>query len=183
MKHFYKELLSDEFVQNLIRKEDFIDARRGGLVLGNSHDYGGVIFLYQFPEGFRVFGELEGYEYILPREITQENQELIGEINNHDRDFQSNFEEYQVPENIITIDARKNNSQSKYILCDIRGGFSIINKYSTKIHLQKLDELNRAGLMKSDLEPYSQSEETEKYEEPILPNKSFWKKVIEIFKK
>lgn len=183
MKHFYKELLSEDFVQNLIRKEEFVDARRGGLVLGNSHDNGGVFFLYQFPEGFRVFGELEGYEYILPREITQENQELIGEINNHDRDFENSFEEYQVPKNIITIDARKNNSQSKYILCDTRGGFAIINKHSTKIYLQKLDELNRENLLRLGLEPYDQSEETEKYDEQILPKKSFWRKIIAIFKK
>ena len=183
MKHFYKELLSEEFIQNLIKKEEFIDARRGGLVLGNSHDNGGVIFLYQFPEGFRVFGELEGYEYVLPREITQKNQKLIRKINNHERDFDDRFEEYQIPNNIITIDARKNESQSKYILCDSRGGFSIINKHSTKIHLKKLDELNRNHLFNLGLDPYNKQEENEMYNEQMNPKKTFWKKITEIFKK
>ncbi len=154
MRHSDKELLSEEFIQDLISRGNFIDARRGGLVLGNSHSNGGVYFVYQVPEGFRVFGEIEGYEYIVIREATKKNYNLLHEINNYNRDFTENFREYEIPNGITIIDARKNIFESKYILCDTRGGFSIINKYSTKIYLETLQSINQIGLDEINIMQY-----------------------------
>lgn len=142
-KHSYKELLSNEFINGLIKNNDFIDGRSGGLVLGNSHKNGGVIFLYQFPEGFRVFGEVEGFEYVLSKESTDKHRSILEHIGDFDRDFTPEFAPYEIPNDIKIIDARKNENESKYILLDTRGGFAIINKYSTKIHLTKIDFLNK----------------------------------------
>ncbi|WP_159018038.1 hypothetical protein [Algibacter sp. L3A6] len=142
-KHYNKELLSDDFINNLISKNDFIDGRDGGLVLGNSHENGGIFFLYQFPEGFRVFGNIEGYEYIVNKESTDKNRYDLEKISDFDRDFTDVFESYEIPKGIKIIDARKNNKESKYILLDVRGKFAIINKYSTKANLSKIDFLNK----------------------------------------
>ena len=142
-KHYYKELLSSEFIDELIKNEDFIDGRKGGLILGNSHKNGGVLFLYQFPEGFRVFGEVEGYEYVLSKESTDKHRRKLNDIGNYDRDVTQEFEPFEIPEHIKIIDARKNSYESKYVLLDTRGGFAIINKYSTKIYLSEIDFLNK----------------------------------------
>lgn len=142
-KHSYKELLSMDFIDVLIKNNDFIDGRSGGLILGNSHKNGGVLFLYQFPEGFRVFGEVEGYEYVLNKESTDKYRPILKNIANFDRDFTPNFEPYEIPNGIKIIDARKTENESKYVLLDTRGGFAIINKYSTKLHLTKIDFLNK----------------------------------------
>ena len=141
-KHYNKELLSTEFIDGLIKNNDFIDGRNGGLVLGNSHNNSGIIFLYQFPEGFRVFGEIEGYEYVLNKASTDKYRSVLKDIGGFDRDFTPEFIPYKIPKGIKIIDARKNEIESKYVLLDTRGGFAIINKYSTKLHLTKIDCLN-----------------------------------------
>lgn len=141
--HYYQELLSQNFIQNLIINGDFIDGRNGGLVLGNSHDEGGIIFLFEFPEGFRVFGEIEGYEYIINRDSAEKHRAKLGEINNRKRDLNGYFKEYKMSKSIKVIDARMKNNQYKYLLLDVRGGFAIINKHSTRIHLDEIDFINK----------------------------------------
>lgn len=143
--HLFKELLSEEFIQDLIKHGDFIDGRSGGLILGNSHLNGGVIFLYQFPEGFRVFGEVEGYEYIINRDSSEIHRNEIRNINNHDRDYHNTFIEYKKPKKIKIIDARMKNNRYKYLLLDSRGGFAIINRHSTKLYLERIDLINKSG--------------------------------------
>ncbi|MDM1366358.1 hypothetical protein HX017_15560 [Myroides marinus] len=164
-KHSFKELLSDRFVQQLIDNEQFIDARKGGLLLGNFHFKGGVFFVYRFPEGFRVMGEAEGWEYFLNWEASNKYRPRIREINDYNRDQYGSFKEYNIPENISIIDARLNDFESKYILCDPRGGFAIINKFSTQKHLQELEELNRTGLEVNSEVPYEYDRER------LQPNK------------
>ena len=142
-KHYYKQLLTDDYIQTLIKYGDFIDGRNGGYLLGNSHDEGGIISLYQYPEGFRIFGEVEGHEYIINRDSAEIHRARIGEINNYDRDF-ANFQEYELPENVKIIDARMKNNRYKYLLLDIRGGFAIINRHSTKVHLNEIEIINNS---------------------------------------
>lgn len=106
MKHFYKEVLSSDYMQAVADRGDFIDAQKGGLLLGNSHDFGGVYMVYSCPNGFMVMGEVEGWEYFLNREISIKYRERLSFINDYYRDKLDFFEEYTPPDKTNLIDAR-----------------------------------------------------------------------------
>ncbi|WP_445749941.1 hypothetical protein [Polaribacter sp.] len=140
--HYFKELLTDEYVSKLISEKNIIDGRYGGLLLGDPHEFGGIKFLYSFPEGLRVYGEVEGFEFIVNRDSAEIFRNLITEINNSERDKKEPFVEYDIPSYIKIINAKTDKLDSKYIILDRRGGYSIINKHSTKIYLKELNDIN-----------------------------------------
>ena len=140
--HYFKELLTNEYIDKLITEGNIIDGRKGGLLLGDSHDCGGIKFLYKFPEGYRVFGEVEGFEFIVNRDSAVIFRELMGEFNNIERDKEFPFVKYEIPKDVKIINAKTDKLDSRYIILDIRGGYSIINKHSTKIFLTELNRIN-----------------------------------------
>ncbi|MBS1649981.1 MAG: hypothetical protein JSR09_09785 [Bacteroidetes bacterium] len=146
MFYYYQQLFTFDHIDKLYKDNSIIDARQGGLLLGPSHDDDGVYFLFEYQDGFRLYGEAEGFEYIINRDSAARHRNLVGQINNHDRDFFPNFSAYKFDNSILTIDATspdKTLYKSKFIILDVRGGFAIINKYSTKIFLAEIDILNR----------------------------------------
>ena len=142
--YYYQQLFTFQKIDELAKDNAIVDGRKGGLLLGPSHSLGGIYFLYEYKDGFRLYGEVEGFEYIICREFSIGNS-LVGEINNHDRDYDTDFQEYEFSRSILTIDARISHDMynSKFIILDIRGGFAIINKHSTKKHLVTVDKINR----------------------------------------
>lgn len=140
--HYFKELLTNEYVDKLLSEGNIIDGRKGGLLLGDSHDCGGIKFLYKFPEGYRVFGEVEGFEFIINRDSAEIFRELMSEFNDFERDKEVSFIKYAIPEEITVINAKTGKLDSRYVILDVRGGYSIINKHSTKIFLKELNKIN-----------------------------------------
>jgi hypothetical protein len=142
--HYYEQLFTHDEVNQFQRDGAFIDGRNGGLVLGPSHSEGGIYFLFEYPEGFRLFGELEGLEYILSRERNRSGLERMSGINNRKRDIDAYNSSWQIPDGITILDARSESEfyQAKYMLLDVRGGFAIVNKYSTQKFIRKLETIN-----------------------------------------
>ena len=54
-------VLSLREIKRLHEQNLIIDAKDGGLLLGPSHKEGGILFLFEYQDCFRVFGEVEGY--------------------------------------------------------------------------------------------------------------------------
>lgn len=142
LAYYYQQLFTFEEIDKFNNDGALIDARQGGLIIGPSHDQGGVYFLFEYVDGFRLFGEVEGYEYIINKHSAEKYRQLLGILNKQKGDFY----EYPINESIMVIDAQTPNQNfynSKFIILDVRGGFAIINKYATKTHLEELDFINR----------------------------------------
>jgi hypothetical protein len=124
--------------------------------IGPPHDkYGrtylnaGIKFLFEYPDGFRLCGEVEGFEYIVNRESSSIHGDTLFGMYDFSRDKSPNFTEYEIDKSILTIDATtpdKNRYHSKFIILDVVGGFIIINKYSTKKYLKMIDAINRSTI-------------------------------------
>lgn len=133
-------------VNELKANNCLISAIDGGLLLGPSHANGGIFMLYQYSERFRVIGEVEGYEYIVKAKAARRHSDRISEIGNMKRDFYEDFFEYPIDINIQTINAISTNKDlcnSKFMVMDFQGGWSIVNKYSTSKYLTELDAINK----------------------------------------
>lgn len=143
-RYHYMQLFTHSEVDEMFKKDLIIDARDGGLIMGPKHLYGGVIFVFEYSDGFRVFGEVEGYEYIIKRDYARMYIDEIRKINEFNDKKYGKFINYDIPPNITIIDARIQNSdiKSKIIILDVRGGFAIINKVSTRDHLRTLELMN-----------------------------------------
>ncbi|CAM2968164.1 hypothetical protein SAMN05444143_10168 [Flavobacterium succinicans] len=144
--HYYQQHFTFDQVDEFYKDDAIIDGKNGGLLLGPSHDDGGIYFLFEYQDGFRLYGEVEGYEYIINRDICNRYRDFVSRINNRDRDLSFNFEPFDYHESTLIIDARASKSElynSKYVILDVRGGFGIINKHSTKIHLLEIDAFNK----------------------------------------
>lgn len=144
--HYYQQLFTFEEIEKFKTDGAIIDATRGGLLLGPSHEEGGIYFLFQYSDGFRLYGELEGFEYIVKREAILRNRNFLKSINNRSRDFTGPFINYHYDSNISIIDARSDSVEynSKYIILDVEGGFGIVNKYSTKRFLNVINDFNNS---------------------------------------
>lgn len=146
------DLLENNFIKNLVLNNEFIDARFGGLILGNSHIDGGINFVFETPEGYRLMGEIEGDEYILSNQATIDNQNRLMEINNRERDFNEKIIDSSLDKSIRIIDARINFRRSKYIL--LQPNISIINKYSTQKFIEELNLINNQSFIKTPIEKH-----------------------------
>lgn len=144
-QHYYQQVISFSELQELHDDGAIVDGRLGGLILGPSHAEGGIYFMFAYSYGFVLFGEVEGYEFIVNRESNAKNKSEIARINNIQRDASNDFAPFFVDDSIRTIDARCANPKyaAKYILLDMLGGFAIVNKHSTKLHLDKLNLINQ----------------------------------------
>lgn len=145
--YYYQQLFTFKDIDNLYKHNAIIDAKKGGLLLGPSHSQGGIYFLFEYDYGFRLFGEVEGCEYIINRSSTQKNLSVISYINDYNRDFGEFYEYDNIDNSIDIIDARIADSlllKTKFIILDVRGGFAIINKHSTKKNLKLIDKLNKS---------------------------------------
>jgi hypothetical protein len=127
----------DEYLKNGMA----IDATMGGLILGDSHDDGGIYFWVKRGNVYVLEGEVEGFEYIINQGATYCFSNITdrfhqAELHKHD------FVDYEPDLNIKLLDTTSL-KKPKFLLFD-SGGFSIVNKWSTKGYLKTIDEMNKA---------------------------------------
>jgi len=145
--HYYEQLFNFKEIDIFFKEDAIIDAKQGGILLGPSHDEGGICFLQECHGGFKVYGEVEGYEFIINRRSNESNCTKLELINNIDRDFFDDFKPYTFSKAILTINAASpdpDKYKCKYIILDFKGGESVINKYSTKKYLEEINKINKS---------------------------------------
>jgi hypothetical protein len=146
MYHYYEMPFSFEEVDRLLKEGKAVEATMGGLILGRSHDEGGIYFLVKRDGRYVLEGEVEGYEYILNLGATWFYEKSTHIFHQHEKHTTPVFDIYEPAPHIVTIDARHPDG-AKYILFET-GGFSIMNRYSTKGYLETLDRMNKAVTFK-----------------------------------
>lgn len=132
---------SIEKVQEYLENGRAIDATMGGLILGRSHDEGGIYFLVKKGDQYVLEGEVEGYEYILNFGATKfysKSCDRFHQYENHKHDFV----DYSPPSGVTLLDT-KSEGEPKFLIFN-SDTFSIINKYSTKGYLITIDQMNKA---------------------------------------
>ena len=117
--YYYQQRISLREIKRLHEQNLIIDAKDGGLLLGPSHKEGGILFLFEYQDCFRVFGEVEGYEYIVNKEQVMKYQSIIHDINKYYTPLEK-FEEYIPDSNITIIDAKHPiyKNRSKFIILE-----------------------------------------------------------------
>jgi hypothetical protein len=152
MMHYRDEFFTYDQVATIINIGKGVDGTHGGLILGPSHEDGGIYVLRNVGYGYKLTAEVEGYEYFFNPGATIYYKNIFQQFNRPQEHAMPKFEKYAPPAHIKIIDARLLGAtgEKKFIIMDDRYGFSICNRYSTKIHLDKLDELNKVISFKFD---------------------------------
>ena len=128
-----------------------IDGTKGGLLIGNYHEYGGILVVREYMDKVLLVAEIESYEYILNSKSSLDNSEEISSINQIYKPHVSDmiFKEYQIPKNIRVIDAKTKiiDGKKERPLLLIRGKLQwCVNKFSTQNYLEKLNKMNEKYL-------------------------------------
>ena len=141
--YFYDMFLPLSTMKDYVDKDRAINGTKGGIILGPSHDEGGIKIWQRTTEGdgYKLKGEIEGFEYILNPGASHCFRNIFSIINKPDEHKYDNWEDYDIPNTISIIDTRRT-SEPKFILLDFN--FSIVNKYSTKCYLSTIDRMNYA---------------------------------------
>jgi hypothetical protein len=139
--YWYKMQYSLAKMSDLVIKGQALDANLGGLVLGKSHSEGGIYFWVKRGNVYVLEGELEGYEYVMNFGATNYFNKCMDRFHQPEL-HKHNFKNYKPSKNIKLLNTLKL-KEPRFLLFD-SGGFSIINKYSTKGYLQTIDEMNKA---------------------------------------
>lgn len=139
--------ISNEEFKILKENNVIIDCSNGGLVLGNSHEKGGINLIRKnkIENNYSIILELEGWEYIISPKATYYKREHLRKINSEFQNTNLKFLEYEIPEDTMIIDARpidKNDLTSGKLLLIDEYEQWIINKHSTKKHLTELNYIN-----------------------------------------
>lgn len=133
-------------MQDYVQKGWAIDATMGGLVMGRSHDEGGVFIWVKRGNDYVLEAEVEGFEYILNLGATHFFREYSKVFHQPEKHKSLGNIQYSPPAHIRILDTT-HSVEPKYLLFDT-GGFSVINKYSTFGYLETLDKMNRAVTFK-----------------------------------
>ena len=142
---YYEKRYSFDDILDMKEAGLVADATGGGLVIGPTHEEGGVKFLLRDDNGYSVIGELEGYEYVLNVATSFLLRNQFDKFNQPEIHKTGKFEEYPILENIRVIDARLPPGglfKSKLLIWEHRGHQMIFNRYSSKIHLELLNQVN-----------------------------------------
>ncbi|WP_140508705.1 hypothetical protein [Flavobacterium pectinovorum] len=139
--YYYKMKLSLEQMEEYVNNGRAIDATMGGLILGRSHDDGGIYFWVKKGNYYSLEGEVEGYEYILNFGATDFFEESSKRFHQYEK-HKGDFEEYFPISHIKILDTRRE-IEPKFLLFD-DNKFSIINKFSAKGYLETIDKMNKA---------------------------------------
>lgn len=130
-----KGIISKEHFDYLTENGLLVDGTNGGLVLGLSHDEGGIYMIMECDEGHRVIATMEGGEYLLNYNSYAKHKDRIISINS-ERPKQY-FIDMEVLRKtpIIQVDF------IQYLLLDRKGQF-IVNKDAICYYLEELNQLN-----------------------------------------
>ena len=127
-------------IKELLYEGILLDGRRGGLVLGPSHEEGNIFLLYEKQAGkYEILGTMEGGEYLLSHEAYRTFKDRIDEINSWE--FPTAFPgKIEISKKTLIINAFGKSSE-KVILIDRRGQF-IVNKFAVGRYLAEIEALN-----------------------------------------
>jgi len=116
--------------------------------MGNDHDSFGIKMIRESIENkYEIMGEVEGWEYLINPIASSKYEDELRAINDELSKLRNieDFEEYQIPDNIRIIQAEPLlegfNITSRVIILSNYSQY-IINKYSTKQYLGRIDEIN-----------------------------------------
>lgn len=145
--YYYEKFFSVEDVKSLFADGYAVDGTNGGLVLGPSHEDGGIYMLQFIGYGYHLVGEMEGYEYFLNPGASAYFFSSFRHFNDYEKDKTEHFNEYPVPGDITIIDARLSKNsiyKSKFLVFENRFEFGICNKFSTRRNLSEINGLNNS---------------------------------------
>lgn len=157
-KYYYEQFFSISQVEDFFDNGLAVDGTNGGLVLGPSHEEGGIYMLKFIGYGYSLIGEMEGYEYFLNPAASAYFFSSFRHFNDYENDQTENFFDYSIPEDVTTIDAKLSNNsdyKSKFLVFDNRFHFAICNKFSTKKNLPSINTLNNSLYFEYDNKDFS----------------------------
>lgn len=126
----------DDFA-DLIKKGHIIDGRKGGLILGQSHEAGGI-YVYQFNEDHFIWdAEIEGNEYYVNRYSFESNEVKVREINEYYPQEVPKPININYSHNVRIIDAR---GFRKALF--LAGGM-VVNADASEKYLHDLERINQ----------------------------------------
>ncbi|AEI46901.1 hypothetical protein [Runella slithyformis] len=134
--------LTANAVAYLMEQKLIVEAPKGGLILGPSHNEGGVnVFRWENDE-FPIVAEFEGWEYLANPFFTAQYSQQLEAINS-EFDGTAPFTEYEIPSNIQLLDLRPNQQGLRKWLILGKAAQWIINRHSTQKHLDWLHKTNQ----------------------------------------
>lgn len=139
--------ISKELFLTLKSKGLIIDATKGGLLLGHSHEEGGILVVREYKNHATLVAEIEAWEYILSSKASIKHEESIIKLNERGQYLinSGTFSPYRIPEEITTIDVGNKFVDGKWErpLLLIRGSKQwCLNKYSSQDYLKQLEAMN-----------------------------------------
>lgn len=139
MLFYYNQIFLQSEIDLLIQNDLLVDAVNGGLIIGPSHDKNGINFILKDRDVYRLKGNVEGFEYILPGN----NYRGLLKHDLHELYEHETFQEYIPPESITILNCytQHPNYNSKILLLHDWDTLSIINKKSTRKNLFYLEEM------------------------------------------
>ncbi|GAB3180410.1 hypothetical protein [Telluribacter humicola] len=146
-------MLIDKEDSEYLRSEGLIvDGYFGGLIIGNSHEIGGIpILSHAEGESYELVAEMEGFEFLMNVVASSKYHERITEINNELAEIKANIsiemlwnnlgEQYPELKIVNTlIEDKTTIFKSKFVL--IHGQQFIVNKYSSLMYYEELYKMN-----------------------------------------
>lgn len=141
---FYKEInqrffISTQTFSSLFNVGLIADARCGGLVIGRSHNQGHIPLIRVADEGYEVFANMEGLEFIVNADASIKFADELLNINSQKGALPfGNFDFKETLPRII--DARA--QTTKMVLTD--GSQMIVNRLATQRNIERLIEINES---------------------------------------
>lgn len=115
-----------------------IDARRGGLIVGRSHDDGGItVVRANYKDGFPLWAELEmeGMEFLMNPAATEKHRCRLMEINSLNQPTDASDDGCNIACDVYNVEGGNAILITNYEQ-------AIINKYATRRYIRELCELN-----------------------------------------
>jgi hypothetical protein len=143
-----KIMLTITDLKPIVEGNGIVNGTKGGLILGNHHNEGGIKVIRQYnnEELYEVIAEIEGWEYVLSPLTTIKELEYLKKLNAEFVGTTELFEEFEIPSGINILDTKpifeNIKVTNKLVLISEYSQF-IVNKFSTKKYLIQLDNLNK----------------------------------------
>ncbi|MDR3630536.1 MAG: hypothetical protein P4L42_09375 [Desulfocapsaceae bacterium] len=135
--------LGQEKIVEMLYTGILVDGRKGGLVLGPSHEEGFIYLLQEGPSGcYGVVGTMEGGEYLLSRNAYRLFRRRIDAINAW-RDPEARPENIAVSRKTRILNAFGPDCDGA-IFVDSGGQF-VVNRYATNRFYSEIEDLNYRG--------------------------------------
>lgn len=141
--------LSQAEVRTLRQHGHLIDARHGGFVIGPRHADGGVKCVVHNAEGYVVFMEIEGGEYLLNVNAFEEHRKAVLELRESAlHDPTTGIDTPATPARVLDTRPHAPDLGSKYLLIPLGGNMMVLSRRATAERLEWLDGINERGLQK-----------------------------------